>query len=178
MRLLALMLCVVLCGCAPKVEFRSAINDVDPRLQPYVHAWQLNYEGGWPSGLKMQFGVPSENDHDKLVALCNKVSGNGGGQHTIYIREDKWDKHKVYQREATVMHELGHCVKLIDHLEEYTTHTVTIDNKEKEIDCPVSWMTENIMDEATYAACRDFLYQDMFGIGEEDVIYPNYKAGM
>jgi len=169
------LLFILLAGCT-KVGFRSAVNSVDPRLQPYVHAWQLNYVGGWPPGLKVQFGTIEEKKKASASCKVSKIK-NEVFQGTIIVDLVKFDSSKMYQREAIVMHEMDHCTPPYrDHNDEKIEVDIVEGDITKTISCPVSWMISNLQSEGTYADCRSFLYMEMFGYQkEEEIFYPSYK---
>jgi len=171
MKEITLFLSFALAGCIPDIGFKRAENFVDPQFQPYVHAFQLNYKGEWPPGLEVQFGQPE--DHEKTLGDCHTESVNGKAfQYTIRIDESDWDSVRMYQREALIMHELGHCVLLREHLN--TNQTIQVDDKDFE--CPVSWMTKSIRSEDVYLNCRSKLYIEFFGYQDEsEIFFPNYK---
>lgn len=170
--MIRLLIFFLLLGCVP-VSFKpkDAFNSVDPRFQPYVHAWQLNYEGDWPPGLEVKFGQPF--DHNKNVGDCQSLAYNGKEyQYTIRIDENDWDKMRIHQREFTIFHELGHCVAIRPHFDE--TFELTIDGEA--FTCPKSFMIFKLPEEKNLEKCRTELYKEMFGYDKaEDIYWPNYK---
>lgn len=172
--LIVVLVCI---GCT-KFEVKQAVNNVAWEFQPFVHAWIINYDGDWPPGLKIQFGEPVQKDIHFSIGQCKEERVDGKDfQDTVLVRKDQWEIDGIYQQEALIMHEMGHCLKGLDHINETVTITITDgEGNEMDYECPVSWMTDTLQSNELYAICRDFLYVEMFELEEvSDINYPNYQ---
>lgn len=124
-KLLILLSLLILPGCL-------TLGRVDPEAQPYLNSFvrEANSRGYYPDTSELTIKlVPQKSekifygDKDNALAYCEMpVLGIKAKDYIpafgqlIEVSEDYWNAVNTVNREATIYHELGHCILHRDHI--------------------------------------------------------------
>lgn len=90
------------------------------------------------------------NVHKKYIAICKQYDDRI--LNTVHINNKYWDKLSDAQKKLTLIHEIGHCDKLLDHNDELM--------KDK---CPASIMHHKIFSSECFNKHEKMYRQQVFG---------------
>lgn len=107
--IISMMLLLVLCSCS---SFRGELNETDEQIDKEFRPYAIEFQRQFKVRVRVPMMFTDEEVH--YAGVCISAQD---GYREIRVKRSEWKKISEAQKENLIIHELGHCVLGLPHVD-------------------------------------------------------------